>query len=144
MILKTIKGRRRGSRDVRERFKRSASLPPSTDPPTTSMNRYFESKIVSPGNLVKTGLAMAATWWTQLFNDLCENDCWDKLLRAWLFNAGLINTGLERIWFQVWKLKLKQIQFYSFCIQFDDWMPWEEENYWGKCFWTKEKPEIKI
>ena len=43
VILKTIKGRRRGSRDVKGRFKRSASPPPSTNTPTTSVNRYFES-----------------------------------------------------------------------------------------------------
>ena len=60
MILKTIKGRRRGSRDVKGRFKRSASPPPSTNTPTTSVNRYFESKIVSPGFREKTGLAIAA------------------------------------------------------------------------------------
>ena len=60
MILKTIKGRRRGGRDVKRRFKRSASPLPSTNTPTTSVNRYFESKIVSPGYLVKTGLATAA------------------------------------------------------------------------------------
>ena len=39
-----------------------------------------------------------------------------------LFKAGFkVTQGKCEIWIQRWKLK-KQIQYKSFCIQFDDWM----------------------
>jgi len=57
----------------------------------------------------------------------------------------MIVVSYCKICFQIWKHK-KPIQFYSFCLEFDDWSSKKNgENYLRKCFWTNEEETgIKI
>ena len=41
--------------------------------------------------------------------------------------SSMDKSGNCEILIQTWKLK-KQIQFNSFCLQFDDWMLWKEQR----------------